>query len=227
MSIRFERYELRTTDVAAARAFYLAVLGVEPKDVSPLAPDALARGARPHWLGHLGVDDLEQDTDAFVARGATRLGPTRRTPEGSLVAVLRDPGGAVVALAPRASTPPRGDVVWQVLNGTDMERTSGAYCELFGWRRTERLVLPLLGTFHRFAWEASGPVVGAFADIAGLPARHPHWLFHFRVERLDATMEAIRSHGGRVLPPIAVPSGHRIAVCEDAQGGAFALREDP
>lgn len=144
-----------------------------------------------------------------------------------LVALLRDPGGAVVALAPRASTPPRADVVWHVLNGTEMERTSGAYCELLGWRRTERLVLPRLGAFHRFAWEASGPVVGAFVDITGLPGRHAHWLFHFRVEHLDAAMEAAQTHGSVVLPPVEVPSGHRIAVCEDAQGAAFALREDP
>ncbi len=95
---RFCRLQLRTTDVPAARRFYGALLGDDGVDIVPLGAEAIARGARSHWLGHLGVADVESAARAFVADGATRLGLTGASgaPAGG-VAVLRDPGGAVVA----------------------------------------------------------------------------------------------------------------------------------
>jgi hypothetical protein len=68
------------------------------QDIVSLPESAVARGARAHWLGHLGVEDVERAAWAFVDRDATRLGPTRPT-DGGDVAIVRDPGGAVVALA--------------------------------------------------------------------------------------------------------------------------------
>ena len=60
--ISFTRFELRTTDVPGARAFY-AALGLEFDGVSfaiaRLSERALAAGAPPNWPGHLGVDDVE------------------------------------------------------------------------------------------------------------------------------------------------------------------------
>ena len=89
------RFELRTTDADAARAFYGSILGHERSVIWPLHEQALARGARPHWLGQIGVEgsDFDRVADAFVARGATRLGPTLLRADGSQTAVLRDPGG--------------------------------------------------------------------------------------------------------------------------------------
>ena len=143
----------------------------------------LARGARPHWLGHLGVDDVERAAAAFVARGAARLGPTRPAPDGGAVAGVRDPGGAVVALI---DTPAllRPDIVWFSLNTNDLARASAAYRELFGWQVGEPRDLGALGVYHPFAWAPGGPSVGAIADTAGRTGVHAHWLFHFRVAAL-------------------------------------------
>ncbi len=77
----FSRFTLRTTDVTAARAFSASILGDGSLDIVPLPAEAAARGAPAHWLGHLGVDDVEGMAHAFVARGATRLGPSRLAPE--------------------------------------------------------------------------------------------------------------------------------------------------
>ena len=60
-------------------------------------------------------------------------------------------------------------------------------------------------------------------DIAGRPGVHPHWLFHFRVPALEPAMDAVRAGGGVVLPPVTLPGGARVAVCDDPQGAAFAL----
>jgi catechol 2,3-dioxygenase-like lactoylglutathione lyase family enzyme len=69
MQHRFSRFTLRTTDVERSRGFYAAVLGAAfwgPDVVAvPLPAAAAARGAPPHWLGHVSVDDVAE----VVARG--------------------------------------------------------------------------------------------------------------------------------------------------------------
>lgn len=223
MSVRFDRWVLRTTDVDAARAFYGTLFG-DAGEVAPLPAEALARGARPHWLGHLGVGDVEATAEAFLARGATRLGAVRAEARGRVV-TLRDPGGAVVALHPRVPMPLRNDVVLCALNTPDLARTSEAYCALFGWQRQASIALGEHGTLHTFSYESGGARVGSFADTAGRPGVHPHWLFHFRVPSLATAIAYVREAGGLVLDPIALPDGGRVAVCDDPQGAAFALRE--
>jgi len=233
---RFCRFELRTTDVAAARAFYAAVLGRHVGDgdgggddhgeaVVTLPAEAAARGAPAHWLGHLGVADVEATARAFVERGATRLGPTRPARGGGEVAILRDPGGAVVALATPSAGPSPAGVAWHLLDTTDLSRASAAYRDVLGWRLAERIDRGALGVLQPFAWDASGASVGAMIDMAGRPGRHPHWLFHFGVAALEAALAAVAAGGGVVVARAALPDGARIAVCDDAQGAAFALME--
>jgi uncharacterized protein len=222
---RFCRIELRTTDVPAARMFYRALLGDEGSDIVPLSPEAIARGARPHWLGHLGVSDVESMAHAFVDQGATRLGPTRPTAGGAAVAILRDPGGAVIALATPPSASVRPDVVWHSLNTADLTRATASYCALMGWQLTNLVDLGPLGRHQQFAWSPGGASVGAMADVAGRSGVHAHWLFHFRVAALEPALAAVRAAGGLVLDPVTFPNGACVAVCDDPQGAAFALQE--
>ena len=223
---RFCRIELRTTDVAAARGFYRALLGDAGSDIVPLPAEAIARGARPHWLGHLGVADVEGVARAFVAEGATSLGPIRPSATGGAVALLRDPGGAVVALATPPPAPVRADVVWHSLNTADLARATAGYCGLLGWQPTEVVDLGPHGRHQMFAWSRGGASVGSMSDIAGRPGVHPHWLFHFRVAALGPALAAVRAAGGLVLDPVTLPNGTRVAVCDDPQGAAFALQEE-
>jgi len=222
---RFCRIELRTTDVPTARLFYRALLGDDGADIVPLPAEAIARGARPHWLGHLGVPYVESTASAFVAQGASRLGPTRPTAAGGAVAILRDPGGAVVALATPPAAPVRADVVWHSLNAADLGRASASYCAVMGWQVTEAIDLGPLGRHHQFSWGPGEATVGAMADIAGRPGVHPHWLFHFHVAALDPALAVVRAAGGLALDPVTLPTGGRVAVCDDPQGAAFALQE--
>ncbi|HSY38440.1 MAG TPA: VOC family protein [Polyangia bacterium] len=223
---RFCRIELRTTDVPAARRFYRTLLGDDDADIVPLPAEAIARGARPHWLGHLGVADVEGVVRAFVAQGATLLGPIRPSATGGALAILRDPGGAVVALATSPPAPVRADVVWHSLNTADLARATASYCTLLGWQLTEALDLGPHGRHHQFAWSRGGASVGAMAEIKGRPGVHPHWLFHFRVAALGPALAKVRAAGGLVLDPVTLPNGTRIAVCDDPQGAAFALQEE-
>src|SRR5208283_3506322 len=128
----FFRFELRTTNADGAREFYARVLGHDRAIIWPLHEQALARGARPHWLGSLDVEDIEQTAAAFVERGATRLGPTVPRRDGGQMAVLRDPGGAVVALATPAAENAQvfTEVGWHVLNTKDAPRATMDYRDL-------------------------------------------------------------------------------------------------
>lgn len=216
----FARFVLRTTDVAAARAFY-AKLVVGPLIVVPLHEQALARGARPHWLGQIEVDDVEARAAAFVAEGAEMLGPIAAYPDGRRFAVLRDPGGAIVGLVSPGSD--ANPFVWQQLNTLDRERVEQAYARVFGWRMTSLVQDPTHGEVRHFAW-SGGDDAGAIVDVRGREGRHAHWLFHVRVPRLGDAMTVVRGEGGLVLGPFELPNGERLAVCDDPQGAAFAVR---
>lgn len=232
---RFFRYDLRTTDVAGARAFYTAVLGGGDARIFQLHEQAIARGARPHWLGYIQVDDVDSAASAFVTRGATHLGPKRIFPEGLEAAIMRDPGGAVVALAtppparshvPNASTPGASatGVGWRLLHTADVERAKANYGELFGWAFKAPLDLGSLGIFHPFSWKPGEPFAGAMSDISQRQGVHPHWLFHFDVPALEPALGAVNAGGGIVIARVLVPNGDPIAVCDDPQGAAFAIR---
>jgi predicted enzyme related to lactoylglutathione lyase len=228
---RFFEYALRTTDVPGAQAFYAAVLGRCDADIVPLHEQALARGARPHWLGHVDVDDIDAAVAAFVARGATPLGPRWVDPRGLEAAVLRDPGGAIVSLArPGPALRPHGgarvpEVVWHELNTVDVERARTNYGDIFGWEMKSPVDLGHLGVIHPFSWRPGEAAAGSMSDIAQRKGVHSHWLFHFRVAALDVALESVRARGGLALDPLVLPSGDRIAVCDDVQGATFALFE--
>lgn len=225
---RFFQYVLRTTDVPAAAAFYAAVLGRSDAEIFQLHEEAVARGSRPHWLGFLEVDDVDAEAAAFAARGAIPLGPKWLNPQGLEAAVMRDPGGALVALGKPAKahgSVPRPEVVWHALNTVEVERAKANYAEGFGWDFKAAIDVGDHGVLHPFAYQPGAAAVGSLSDIAGRPGVHAHWLFHFRVPSLDHALDAVRAGGGLVIGPFTLPNGNRIAVCDDAQGAAFALLE--
>jgi predicted enzyme related to lactoylglutathione lyase len=229
---RFFQVTLRTTDVDAARTFYTAVLGGGTFDIVPLHEQAIARGARPHWLGFLDVGDVDRVAEAFGRRGATPLGPKWVNPAGLEAAVVRDPGGAVIALAkpaagarlePGRATGFGAGVIWHILHTSDIERAKSNYGDLFGWVFDEPVDLGSLGVFHPFAWERGGAHVGAMSDVATRPGVHPHWLFHVRVADIKSAMHSVRALGGTVVDSVTLPDGQQFAICDDPQGAAFGL----
>lgn len=245
MTNTFCWYELRTTDTKAAQAFYAGAVGLDIRDeagrlafwlggqlvgeISTLPERAAALGAPSHWLGHISVVDVEASAGRFVALGANRLGPSRRTVDSMDVAILRDPLGAVVALTFRTRPEPHLGLAWHELHTRDHGRAFSVYADLFGWRPTEALDLGReLGTYQMFSWHGAGQSVGGMISSARLPGIHPHWLFYFTVDDLDRSLAEVVSRGGRVLNgPVVVPSGARVAQCEDPQSAAFALQEVP
>ncbi|RYZ02148.1 MAG: hypothetical protein EOO73_33035 [Myxococcales bacterium] len=225
---QFFHYQLRTTDVPAAKAFYASILGEGVADIEPLPKQAIERGAPAHWLGHIAVEDFEQAVRAFVDRGAMQLGPVVPARGGGKVAVFRDPGGAVVALASDANGAqgaPKPDVVWHQLLAGNVSQTASTYCDLFGWHVAGQRDHGEHGVHQEFAWRQGDACVGSAVDVAGRAGVHSHWLFHFQVPSLEAAAAKVKSAGGVVLAPTKLENGDRLAMCEDPQGAAFMLHE--
>jgi predicted enzyme related to lactoylglutathione lyase len=225
---RFCRYELRTIDVNAARDFYERVLGPEiwTDDVTvvPLPERARARGAPSHWLGHIGVGEVDAMAERIVAAGGQRLGDTQRAADGSLRAPVRDPFGAPVAVSSATGRVARATVEWHLLNVHDHRKAFALYAELFDWTALEaRDQGPDRCSHQLFTWEGRGRPAGSIADTARLPGVHTHWLYHFRVPDLAAATAKVGALGGRSLQAHRTITGDHVVACDDPQGGAFGL----
>jgi predicted enzyme related to lactoylglutathione lyase len=235
MAAKFCRYQLRTTDVPAARAFYAELFGPDfwtgEVSLSPLPERAAATGAPAHWVGHLGVGDaqaVEAIAAKMVAAGGQRLGPTQAGPPGSpagtQIAVLRDPFGALVAASNETTEPARDRVPWHLLTAQDHAMAFGLYSDLFGWTAGQTLDLgPERGRHQRFSWDDSGREAGSLSNLVRLPEIHPQWLHFFPVADLDAAAAQVRARGGIALAAVTNERGHRFAPCDDPQGAAFGL----
>ena len=227
--MRFCRYQLRTTDVDGARAFYSDLFGNDfwgrGVDVVPLPAPLAARGVPANWLGHIGLEDVVPPMYRFLDAGATRLGAPPADGRDSSGVVLRDPFGATVALTPLSGEPPADRVAWHLLSTRDEERAIELYADVLGWTPLERQDLGERGRHVTFAWDASGQPVGSTSDVARRPHVHAQWLFFFATPNLDASIARVRDLGGLALRPEATADGHLVVACDDPQGAAFGLYE--
>jgi uncharacterized protein len=239
---KFEWYQLRTTDVAAAGEFYASLLGFEVRnstsgamlymendavaEISVLPERARLRGAPSHWVGYIGVPDVEDSARLLVERGAERL-PVPPAGGSSALAILRDPLGAIVGLRSPPRAPARRAVALHQSFAPNSEAAWSLYSELFGWSRAATpLLSPEAGPSQSFAWDATGQAVGAMLSNADSPHIHVQWLYYFGVPSLARALDTVLGRGGKVAASsYTLASGARIAVCDDPQGAAFALLE--
>ncbi|HWA70844.1 MAG TPA: VOC family protein [Polyangiaceae bacterium] len=225
---RFVRYELRTTDVRAARAFYSDLFGPDVwgshVSVGQLPERAAAHGAPAHWLGHLAVADSMVTASQLAALGGAQLGPLERNSAGQARVVMKDPFGAVLALNEDGSRAEGSPVAWHILNVTDHERALSVYSNLFGWYRGEPVTPAIDGVAARlFSFSDAEPSAGAIANTARLPGVHTHWMLHFATPDIERSAARVRALGGKVVGVVQLRPGDYIAACDDAQGAAFGL----
>lgn len=246
---RFVWYELMTTDVDAARAFYTEIVGWKTTSVPEmdyemwdagdqqvgglmkLTDEARAQGVPPNWLAFVQVEDIDATVKKAERLGAKVVVPGTDIPNIGRFAVLADPQGAVFALY-RSNTPhdtspnPRkvGHFGWAELNTTDWEAAWRFYAELFGWKNTETMDMgPEFGPYFMFGVD-QGESLGAMSNAAGMMKMPPSWLHYVRVPDVDAAVKQIEQKGGKVLNgPMDVPGGDRVAQCMDPQGAMFAI----
>ncbi len=246
----FVWYELMTTDMAAAQAFYAKVVSFGARDASapgmsytlltageiavgglmPLPQQARSMGALPRWLGYVAVADVDKSTRRIGELGGTVHIPPADIPGIGRFSVIADPQGATLALIrPDGASEPQSDTLdrpgfvgWHELLAVDGGKAFALYSELFGWRK---------GEIESNSDTAYLPFAAGAQTIGGMFTKPPvvalpFWLFYFNVADIAAASAQVTTLGGKILEgPVDVPGGSRVARCEDPQGATFALME--
>jgi predicted enzyme related to lactoylglutathione lyase len=245
-------YELVTTDVKAAEAFYTEIVGWtvtpfpglgQPYDVLNNAagkgmggvmkiPDGM--NYPPHWVMYIGTPNID-DTIAQIGRlGGMTLSPPIDAPEVGRMRTMLDPQGAMFSLIQPASqersadaAPGIGDGSWRELYTTDAQAAMNFYREVFGWQPTGEFDMgPGMGMYYMFG--RSFPLGGMMTKTKEMEQVPTAWGIYFRVPDPDAAAEKVKAKGGQVINgPMDVPGGDRIVQCIDPQGGAFNLHRPP
>ena len=245
----FVWYDVMTTDPKAAQVFYTSVVGWDARDsgmpdrsytilsmgermvggLMPIPESARSMGARPAWMGYVGVDDVDVYAARVTAAGGAILRGPENIPGIGRFAVVADPHGAAFILfrgsSDQAPTPvPQGTpghIGWHELQSGDGERAFAFYSGLFGWTKAAAVDMGPMGIYQTFA-TGGDAVGGIMTKMAEVP--HPFWLYYFNVEAIDAAMARVKDNGGQIINgPLEVPGGSWIAQGLDPQGAMFAL----
>ncbi len=246
-------YELMTPDAEGSKAFYDRVVGWsiqtthgDSKDygfintadggmtggVLHLTPEMKQHGARPCWVGYLGVDDVDTSLDAVRAAGGSVLMPARDIEMAGRIAMVADPNGAPFYVMTPAPQPGGGEgtafsptligrCAWNELMGADQKAALDFYTGLFGWSLPEPMDMGEMGTYQFVTHD--GVTTGA---IMRKPPQAPvsAWSHYFRAADIDASKAAAEEAGGTIMiGPMEVPGGDWIIQGMDPQGAFFAL----
>jgi uncharacterized protein len=250
---KFVWYELLTTDPEKAAKFYSNVIGWEAKDASiPNVPYTLlsidgesaaglmempetlrSTGAKPIWLGYVGVDDVDKISALATAKGAKLHKGPEDIPNVGRFAVLSDPQGALFALfkshTAESASPPQlrnpGHGGWHELIAANAQDAFTFYESLFGWTKAEALDMGPMGTYQLFAH--NGVPIGGMMTCPQSQAP-TGWTYYFNVRDIEDAQNRIQSAGGTVqMGPQEVPGGSKIIQGLDQQGGRFAVVAPP
>lgn len=243
-------YELMTTDPEGAGRFYGDVVGWTFGDPVPagdveyrmigntedyaggvltLTREMCDGGARPMWLGYLGVDDVDAAVEKAVAAGAKVQMEAFDAPGVGRIAMILDPQGVPIYLMRGASDEDStayqrrglGHVAWNELMTSDREAALDFYGTHFGYVKAGAMDMgPALGeySFISHDGETVGAIMKASAETPTM------WQFYVRVPDVDAAAEKVKAGGGQLLiGPMEVPTGERVLCGLDPQGAAFGL----
>jgi predicted enzyme related to lactoylglutathione lyase len=247
-------YELMTPNPDGAKAFYDAVVGwdigpavaefngyrmINAGDgaaggVLPLTDEMQQHGARPTWLGYIGVDDTDAAVASIEQAGGKVLLAALDLPNVGRIAMVSDPQGApfyVMKPTPPADNPNgQSDVFsvdqpqhirWNELATTDPEGAIAFYRDQFGWSQEGDMDMGEMGKY-RFI-QSHGTNIGA---VMPKPPQLPvtKWTYYIGVDDIDRATEAVKSGGGQVVNgPMEIPGGEFAANAIDPQGASFGL----
>lgn len=249
----FVWYELMTTDPDAAAAFYAKVVGwtaadskmpdmkyillnagpVQVGGVMAIPDGARAMGASPAWEGYVAVPDVDAAAAAVAAAGGKVHKAPDDIPGVGRFAVVADPQGATFMLfrgapgdePPAAAPGTAGHVGWHELHAGDGAAAFAFYAGQFGWEKRDAMDMGPAGVYQLFGLAGSDKQSAIGGMMTKMPETpHPHWLYYFTVDAIDAAAARIAAAGGKVVNgPMEVPGGSWIVNALDPQGALFAL----
>lgn len=247
-------YELITPDPGAAKAFYEAVVGwsmttghgednnygfITNADggmtggVVQLDQAKASIGARPSWLGYIGVDDVDASVAAIEQAGGKTLQAAADIPMAGRVALVADCCGApFYVMTP--NPPPGGDEStafspkpnpgrcgWNELLAGDANKSAAFYSAQFGWTLPEPMDMGTMGKYQFIAHD--GVTMGAIMTKPDA-VPEPAWCYYFWTDSITAAIARITAAGGTVVNgPHEVPGPLWVVQAIDPQGAMFAL----
>ncbi len=244
MASHFIWYELMTSDLDAAIAFYEKVVGWsvmpgttpgmdyrmihagdQPVGGMMQAPDA---AMPPAWFSYVNVADVDAEITAFEAAGGKVCWPANDLPGVGRMAMVADPQGAMIyvmtpASSEAASQPYKpgteGHCGWNECHASDWEAAYAFYAGRFGWEVDQTMDMGPMGKYRTFT--ADGVLTGGMMTN---PLPQQAWLFYFMTGDIDAAVTRITEAGGAIqLPPMEVPGGMWAIMARDPQGAMFGL----
>lgn len=244
-------YELLTSDAGAAQEFYGKTVGWSFADsgqpgmdyriisagsegvggMMPISPDMAAGGARPIWLGYIGVDDVDESVAAIVKAGGAVQMPANDIAGVGRIAMVTDPSAAPFyvmrgssdenSTAFAATEPRLGLCAWNELATIDPDGAISFYSGLFGWRQEGDMDMGEMGTY-RFLHHGPGMIGAVMPRTPDMPVSI--WSYYFRVADIDAAIATIKAEGGQILHgPHEIPGGEFSLNAIDPQGAGFGL----
>ena len=116
-------------------------------------------GARPGWIGYIGVPDVDAYATKITAAGGRIYRAAADIPGVGRFAVVGDPhGAAFVVFKGEPAEDPRpplapdapGNVGWRELRAGELESAFAFYSGLFGWKKTQAMDMGPMGTYQLF-----------------------------------------------------------------------------
>jgi hypothetical protein len=243
----FVWYELISTDLPAAKAFYGKVVGWAMEDLPMpgmtytilsagnsqvggmmgMPKEAGDAGLKPFWAPYIEAADVDAAASKLQRLDGKVHRPPNDIPNVGRFAVVADPQGAMFNLfkpnqsGERSISNVPGQVGWHELHARDWTRAFDFYREMFGWGKGESVNMGPMGTYQLFTIKGT-PSGGMFNSPAAANARF--WLIYFSVDGIDAAVKRIGDTGGAITNgPQQVPGGNWVVQASDPQGASFAL----
>jgi len=207
---KFVWVDLITGDVEGAKAFYGPLFGWTFKNkgryTTVLHGDERVAGfvsaadpERSEWIGNLSVEDVDRSVELAKANGGGVEREAVDAPDRGRLALISDPGGAVVLLVRSSSgdtpdgLPPVGSFLWRELWTHDVDAALGFYATIAG--HTPKTVL-----MHGQPYSVLAAKDVARAGVMRAPPEvSPLWLPYVRVEDPLATAERAVELGARLV----------------------------
>ncbi len=187
--------------------------------------ETLGRVAR--WEVFFSVASVDETAERAWRHGGDVIHSPVAIEDGSRVALIRDPTGAVFGVvedvppgrAADAAECDRGRMVGIELHTTSSEVAAGFYLEVFNWT-TSADPDPAAVVFNR----AGVPFAGLVADPSPVLAA-PAWVVYFGVPNIAEACQAVEWLGGAVLAVTAADETGPAAMVTDPGGAVFGLLE--
>ena len=165
-----------------------------------LSEGATEKGAKPRWLGYIGVDDVDASVEHISRLGGAVLVPPAEMQNFSRFAVVADPQMSSFALItwPRCENPEtepgaQGHVGWHELLAGNSDKALAFYGELFGWQRVD-VKVGKRGTYRLFS--AGQQAIGGMVHRPRTVSVQS-WVYYFNVNDINSAAKRVKQRGGQ------------------------------